>query len=199
MRPERVADPERGRHRQNPSFAGGFSDRAPPVPIPNTAVKPISAHGTAGATLWKSRSSPALYLASRASTEARGAYCLGGGPLAALPVRCRHWTGWQPDLGRLKGVNETWDGWETQPERNASNSLPRWSIWIASMGSPAMAFIHGGPLSSCRGQGRLAGRAGHQSCINTPIPLRNRRNIPCGVLNLPLRVPLVRLGKAFPK
>jgi hypothetical protein len=84
---------------------------------------------------------------------------LGGGPLAALPVRCRHWTGWQPDLGRLKGVNETWDGWETQPKRNASNSLPRWSIWIASMGGPAMGFIHGGPLFlSWPGPPRRAGR-----------------------------------------
>ena len=33
----------------------------PVVPIPNTVVKPTSAHGTARATAWDSRSSPAQY------------------------------------------------------------------------------------------------------------------------------------------
>ena len=61
---ESVPPPRKGGQRQNSSFAGGFSDRAPPVPIPNTAVKPVCAHGTAGATLWKSRSSPALYFSA---------------------------------------------------------------------------------------------------------------------------------------
>ncbi len=30
-----------------PSFLGGFSEGVPPVPIPNTAVKPFSPDGTA--------------------------------------------------------------------------------------------------------------------------------------------------------
>ena len=42
-------------------FAGGISDEVTPVPIPNTVVKLISAHGTARVTGWESRTSPALY------------------------------------------------------------------------------------------------------------------------------------------
>ena len=35
-----------------------ISFRATPVPMPNTSVKPIRAHDTAGEALWESRSSP---------------------------------------------------------------------------------------------------------------------------------------------
>ena len=42
-------------------FAGGISDEVTPVPIPNTAVKLISAHGTARVTGWESRTSPAFF------------------------------------------------------------------------------------------------------------------------------------------
>ena len=41
-------------------FAGGYSTRATPVPIPNTAVKPRSADGTARATWWESKTLPVL-------------------------------------------------------------------------------------------------------------------------------------------
>jgi hypothetical protein len=37
---------------------GDQSEGATPVPLPNTAVKPFSANGTARATVWESRSSP---------------------------------------------------------------------------------------------------------------------------------------------
>ncbi len=37
---------------------GGSSEAAPPVPIPNTAVKRLSAYDTALATEWENRSSP---------------------------------------------------------------------------------------------------------------------------------------------
>ena len=37
---------------------GGSSEVAPPVPIPNTAVKRLSAYDTALATGWENRSSP---------------------------------------------------------------------------------------------------------------------------------------------
>ena len=40
-------------------MAGEDSLKDPPVPIPNTEVKLQDADGTAGATLWESRSSPA--------------------------------------------------------------------------------------------------------------------------------------------
>ena len=37
------------------SFSGGYTGGATPVPIPNTEVKSSRADGTAGATLWESR------------------------------------------------------------------------------------------------------------------------------------------------
>ena len=46
----------------NRLFAGGISDEATPVPIPNTEVKLICAHGTARVTRWESRTSPAFIL-----------------------------------------------------------------------------------------------------------------------------------------
>ena len=39
-------------------LSGGDSVGEPPVPIPNTEVKPVSADGTWGATPWESRSPP---------------------------------------------------------------------------------------------------------------------------------------------
>ena len=39
-------------------FPGLVSGGATPVPIPNTAVKPSSADGTARETVWESRSTP---------------------------------------------------------------------------------------------------------------------------------------------
>ncbi len=37
---------------------GGWSGGGPPGPIPNPAVKPVSADGTGGVVLWESRSLP---------------------------------------------------------------------------------------------------------------------------------------------
>ena len=42
-------------------FVGDYSGGDPPVPIPNTAVKPSSGDGTAGATRWESSSLPANF------------------------------------------------------------------------------------------------------------------------------------------
>ena len=36
---------------------GGHSERDPPVPIPNTEVKPLSPNGTARVSVWESRAS----------------------------------------------------------------------------------------------------------------------------------------------
>ena len=43
-------------------YAGGHRIRVPPVPIPNTEVKPATADGTAWETVWESRSLPALFV-----------------------------------------------------------------------------------------------------------------------------------------
>ena len=43
-------------------FLGDHGEGEPPVPIPNTEVKPFSADGTAWATVWESRTLPRLKL-----------------------------------------------------------------------------------------------------------------------------------------
>src|SRR5690606_16127144 len=48
-------------------LSGGDSDGEPPVPIPNTEVKPVSADGTWGATPWESRSPPDIKLREAAT------------------------------------------------------------------------------------------------------------------------------------
>ena len=42
-------------------FSGGYCGRATPDPIPNSVVKPSSVDGTAGETLWESRTPPDLW------------------------------------------------------------------------------------------------------------------------------------------
>src|SRR5881296_2023664 len=44
----------------DPRFSGDPTERATPVPIPNTEVKPLRADGTARATAWETRSLPGL-------------------------------------------------------------------------------------------------------------------------------------------
>ena len=55
-------------------FCGGFGERETPVPIPNTAVKPLSADDTARATLWESKSPPRFF--KKARLERDGLFCL---------------------------------------------------------------------------------------------------------------------------
>src|SRR3954466_6209551 len=45
-------------HRNLVQVSGDPSERVPPVPIPNTEVKPLSPDGTARASVWESRKSP---------------------------------------------------------------------------------------------------------------------------------------------
>ena len=49
-----------GKEYKKYKFFGGHSEEAPPVPIPNTEVKLLSADGTAWVTMWESRSLPIL-------------------------------------------------------------------------------------------------------------------------------------------
>ena len=51
-------------------FPGGNSGEATPVPIPNTEVKLSRADGTAGATLWESRTLPGFFPQARESSRA---------------------------------------------------------------------------------------------------------------------------------
>ena len=54
------------------NFSGDSVGRVPPVPIPNTEVKPAGADGTARVTVWESRKSPELLI------EARSVKCRSG-------------------------------------------------------------------------------------------------------------------------
>ena len=62
------AEPPKQPAPQRPPGAGGPGGRGTPGPIPNPEVKPASAEGTAGATLWETRAPPAP-----------GARCAGSG------------------------------------------------------------------------------------------------------------------------
>ena len=57
-RPERLPAPRQPAP-QLPPGAGGPGGRCTPGPMPNPEVKPASAEGTAGATLWETRAPPA--------------------------------------------------------------------------------------------------------------------------------------------
>src|SRR5688572_17539089 len=67
----RLCQPELSREVWNPSgfhhqqLSGGHTGGATPDPIPNSEVKPSRADGTAGGTLWESRSSPGNISAGR--------------------------------------------------------------------------------------------------------------------------------------
>ena len=70
---------------QRPPGAGGPGGRGTPGPIPNPEVKPASAEGTAGATLWETRAPPAP--GARCAGSGRGGANIGtweGGPFGVL-------------------------------------------------------------------------------------------------------------------
>src|SRR5438309_10838986 len=74
-----------GTQRQN-EVLGDDSGGETPVPIPNTAVKPASADGTALATGWESRSSPGIsFFFARHLTSCYSAVYL---------LRCGYTTQW---------------------------------------------------------------------------------------------------------
>ena len=53
------------------NFPGDYGEGEPPVPIPNTAVKPLCADGTCRVTGWESKSLPGVIL-KRKFREYRG-------------------------------------------------------------------------------------------------------------------------------
>ena len=74
---------------QRPPGAGGPGGRGTPGPMPNPEVKPASAEGTAGATLWETRAPPAP--GARCAGRGRGGAeeAPGGGPEGVPPFRLR--------------------------------------------------------------------------------------------------------------
>ena len=84
---------------QRPPGAGGHGGRGTPGPIPNPEVKPASAEGTAGATLWETRAPPAP--GARCAGKGRGGADKapgGGGPERVPFFRLRAFPG--PRKGR---------------------------------------------------------------------------------------------------
>ena len=74
---------------QRPPGAGGPGGRGTPGPMPNPEVKPASAEGTAGATLWETRAPPAP--GARCAGRGRGGANRApgrGGPEGSPPFVC---------------------------------------------------------------------------------------------------------------
>src|ERR1700704_6033681 len=69
---------------------GGFREGATPLPIPNRAVKPLSADGTWASRPWESRSPP-IYLRCRDGTNSHG-------PAGRMPAGGDHAVFGQPSL-----------------------------------------------------------------------------------------------------
>src|SRR3984893_16320252 len=66
-------------------FSGGFSEGETPLPIPNRAVKPLSADGTWLARAWESRTPPVF----RAIGRFRAAYRRSRRPARPEALSCR--------------------------------------------------------------------------------------------------------------
>ena len=58
-------------------FLGDHGEGETPVPIPNTAVKPFSADGTAWVTVWESRTLPRLKIVVVNCDDREGLPCYG--------------------------------------------------------------------------------------------------------------------------
>jgi hypothetical protein len=59
--------------------SGGFSERETPLPIPNRAVKPLSADGTWPARAWESRAPPVFLVRRAPCATSAGARCRSSG------------------------------------------------------------------------------------------------------------------------
>ena len=78
-RPQQPAPPR-------PPGAGGSGGRGTPGPIPNPEVKPASAEGTAGATLWETRAPPAPGARCAGSGRGGAEEAPGGGGPEGVPL-----------------------------------------------------------------------------------------------------------------
>src|SRR6185295_10477798 len=89
---------------QADKFAGGHRIRVPPVPIPNTEVKPDTADGTIWETVWESRSLPALLQTKRpdAHRSCIGSFCLYDGH--GVPYLGSSEIGYSPRVRGLRGA-----------------------------------------------------------------------------------------------
>lgn len=116
---------------QRPPGAGGHGGRGTPGPIPNPEVKPASAEGTAGATLWETRAPPApgarcagLGAVRRdMSTWERGTR--GGPPLSYAGPLSTYRSGLLPfffSRGAISTPQGRWNGCGHSPSRRIEGS-----------------------------------------------------------------------------
>src|SRR5688500_4438947 len=71
--------------------SGDYTGGATPVPIPNTEVKPSRVDGTAGETLWESRTSPEFFPEMPSSSSIYWAFHFFGPGLASFVNAVRTW------------------------------------------------------------------------------------------------------------
>ena len=69
-------------------FSGGYSGGATSLPIPNRAVKPSCADGTARDTWWESRTLPGFIKKAHSFINMDGAFFFYWGKLEILRVKC---------------------------------------------------------------------------------------------------------------
>ena len=143
------------------AFSGGFSEGETPLPIPNRAVKPLSADGTWPARAWESRTPPVFLhrlplarpqrcgLAASPTRSAVARQC-GAGACASVQSRAerrRRGTG-----RRVRPARTARDG-EDARERSASLAA------APGEGAPGAALAPGRPPSRLRCRTRATGRS----------------------------------------
>ena len=133
-RPERRPAPTQPAP-QRPPGAGGHGGRGTPGPIPNPEVKPASADGTAGATLWETRAPPAP-----------GARCAGKGRGDAREA---------PGRGGPERVLFSFAGVSGSPRRQTGRRPPRGSGGLFAFGASRAGFA-GLPAAFCMSLIRVA-------------------------------------------
>src|ERR1700754_3927909 len=74
-------------HRASRKIPVVHSERETPLPIPNRAVKPLSADGTWGATPWESRSPPVFLYAVRVGLRRGLRHAISGALRRRRPAR----------------------------------------------------------------------------------------------------------------
>ena len=81
-------------------FSGGYGEGVPPVPIPNTEVKPLIADGTARETVWESRTLPDFFCDPRTAQRGSGVSLLNAGTTIADQCAAGARLRYRPTAGR---------------------------------------------------------------------------------------------------
>ena len=190
-RPERRPAPKQPAP-QRPPGAGGHGGRGTPGPIPNPEVKPASAEGTAGATLWETRAPPAPGARCAGQGRVGASEHLGGGGPERVPLFvCGRFPRFREEerpptspcgsVGGLFafGASCADSAGRRRPSacrRPASRVFGGSGFWMGASGSIPLAFDAFAP-GSLPGQGRGASSLA-RLCRRAPRPaVRYRREV----------------------